>query len=199
MHGRLMVQETFFAQNLWKYKWPCYVNNLVFKANLVLATHLARATVKARLLRKLLFYLPLLSGTSRTLLINTLNIQYPNVIKLPTTLVVGFSHSNHRKLSELNTWTEWIRINSLRFQAKFGSGLEHRSSHRKFSGKKGVRKNFGNFSEKHLCRSLQACSFINKRLQQVFSCEIWENAARFLKCDHFGTLCIKGLSLWDAK
>ena len=41
-----------------------------------------------------------------------------------------------------------------------------RSSYRKCSVKKGVLKNFENFTEKHLCWSLlQACNFIKKRLQ----------------------------------
>ena len=45
-----------------------------------------------------------------------------------------------------------------------------RSSHRGNSVKKCVLKNFGNFTGKHLCRSLfliklQACNFVKKRLQ----------------------------------
>ena len=41
-----------------------------------------------------------------------------------------------------------------------------RSSHRGGSVKKGVLKNFANFTGKHLCWSLlQACNFIKKRLQ----------------------------------
>ena len=41
-----------------------------------------------------------------------------------------------------------------------------RSSYLKCSVKKGVLKNFENFTEKHLCWSLlQACNFIKKRLQ----------------------------------
>ena len=41
-----------------------------------------------------------------------------------------------------------------------------RSSHQRCSVKKGVLKNFANFTGKHLCWSLlQACNFIKKRLQ----------------------------------
>ena len=49
---------------------------------------------------------------------------------------------------------------------------EARSSHRRYPVKKGVLKNFANFTAKHLCwsiflikRRLQACNFVKKRLQ----------------------------------
>ena len=47
-----------------------------------------------------------------------------------------------------------------------------RSSHERCSVRKGVLENFSKFKEKHLCRSLLACSFIKKETTtQVFSCE----------------------------
>ena len=56
----------------------------------------------------------------------------------------------------------------------------HRRSHRKYSIRKDVPRNFAKFTGKHLCQSLlkfrpQACNFIKKEtLAQAFSCKFCE-------------------------
>ena len=48
--------------------------------------------------------------------------------------------------------------------------------------KKGVLKNFANFTEKHLCWSLILIEFVKVRLQRGFSCEVCE----IVKNTYFG-------------
>ena len=57
-----------------------------------------------------------------------------------------------------------------------------RSSHRRFSVKKGVLRNFTKFTGKHLCQSV----FFNKRetLAQVFSCEFCEISKNIFFREH---------------
>ena len=57
-----------------------------------------------------------------------------------------------------------------------------RSSHRRFSVKKGVLRNFTKFTGKHLCQSV----FFNKRetLAQVFSCEFCEISKNIVFTEH---------------
>ena len=49
-----------------------------------------------------------------------------------------------------------------------------KSSHRRYSVRKGVIRNFTKFSGKHLCQRSEACNFIKKEtLAWVFSCEFF--------------------------
>ena len=69
----------------------------------------------------------------------------------------------------------------------------YRSSHRRYSVKKGVLRNFAKFTGKHLCQSL----FFNKvaglqlyrkeTLAQVFSCEFCEISKNTFSTEHFWT------------
>ena len=65
----------------------------------------------------------------------------------------------------------------------------YRSSHLRFSVKKGVLKNFTNFTEKHLCWSLffnKKENFIKKEtLTQLFSCKFFKIFKKFLKFLNF--------------
>ena len=72
------------------------------------------------------------------------------------------------------------------------------SSHRRYSMKKGVLKNFTKFTGKHLCESLffnkdadlrpEACNFIEKEtLAQVVSCEFCEISKNTFFTEHLWT------------
>ena len=76
----------------------------------------------------------------------------------------------------------------LNLQKNYKKLYTHRSSHLRCSIKKGILKNFVNFTEKHLCLSLLACKFIKKEaLVQVLSYEICEIFKNISFIQHFRT------------
>ena len=78
MQEKRMVQETFFCLKFMKFKEPYYINNSILQVNLLLETRFGKnnskniplSTAKTCLLRKLLFHLPLSTGTSSIYLIS---------------------------------------------------------------------------------------------------------------------------------
>ena len=68
---------------------------------------------------------------------------------------------------------------------------DERSSHQRFSVKKGVLRNFAKFTGKHLCHMDQACNFIKKETPaQVFSCAFCEISKKTFLQYTFGRLLL---------
>ena len=92
--------------------------------------------------------------------------------------LIGLSYA--RNFSVIRSIDKMIGNDTLATtQIQISFSLTSRSSHRRFSVKKGVLRNFAKFTGKHLGLSLffnkvagAACNFIKKEaLAQVFSCE----------------------------
>ena len=65
----------------------------------------------------------------------------------------------------------------------------YRSSHRRFSVKKGVLRNFAKFTGKQLCQSLL---LKKESLAQVFSCEFFEISKNTFSTEHLRTTASAG-------
>ena len=79
-------------------------------------------------------------------------------------------------------------------QARTYDGKTDRSTHRRYSVKKGVLRNFAKFTGKHLCQSLFFNEFFNlffikkETLSQVSSCELCEISKNTFSTEHLRTV-----------